>query len=1287
MTPQALSRRKAECNWPIVSGVALVSAERYDAMTLAGTDMRTLRHVSLVAIALAACSSEPADPNPAQDTGSDVGDAKVDAVDAIDSAVDTPTPDVVDPDTVDVGLPACNPALALEPAETTLAPLDLLQMRPSGGTGAYRVRMTENQTDAIFSIGELRYISGDTPGTDTLTLTDDGCIGDAVATISVVENPHVIPSNIEVAPGTTFTFELTGGSGNYTAEFVTNRTGGMLSADGLEYTAGSRPSFDVIRFTDIGSGRDADATVWVSLDAQLKLETTRVALPVGGTYEIGTELGSGRLDLADESPPWFEYADGVITGLAPGEWTQLFVDPFSGLTAAVEIDIVEPLDGEFTLAGNRLTWSTVQPLGDINSDGFADVAVAVAEADVDAYNSGAVFIYLGTEGDFDASPAQTLSGSTYQEEFGSGIAFGDIDADGSPELIVGASNADIGGGNIGAVYIFDLDEEGLFNDVPSATLAGLNGGDRYGISVVTCDFDDDGILDMAVGAYLGENRDEAVVRSNQGAVFIYRGEEGSYPVAPTRTLHGEAPVDGRWRDVQDLRMGLKLAAGDFDGDGACDIAAGSYQATVDGGGADGVVIIYRGILRTTSQELVSPRASMAVAATGAFAHASNFSRAMAAGDLDNDGRDELIVGATGFDAEAGNSAGGVFIYEWDEPTLPFVEEYVPVEAAVWTYTGGGGGHNAGGSLSIGDADEDGIDDLVVGAWRGDTDDEDDLTRPGSVHVFLGQDGALPDLDPSLSVQGIASDIFFGEGAAAFGDADGDGDVDFMVVAGRFDEDGIDYPQAFHFDGLADPTVRRAVLPVIDSGYDFGRGVGLVGDITGDGNPDIVTGAPLAASLSIGTSAGEVLVYPGAPDEIALTPSQRLGGHPGHSSGDLYGWRVAGGDFNGDGEQDLFVVARNDDMPSSFGEGYHDPFTCSGGRNNSSMVAIYLGEEGEDLSLLPSFVFYPNANTQLDDIAVGDFDGDGRDDLLLGSGNIDRPANGNCGGLILLRGRRYVGAGDVSVLCEPDLFLLGNANSDRLGVSVAYAGDIDRDGCDDFVAGAPGEDLGVGNQGTVRVIYGAGSACDDNDSRIVILGSGRSNSEAGFAVDGGEDIDGDGVPDVIVGAPGYREGFEIPGAAWLLSGARIRDLPTSEAEDGEVVPLDEAFPFVDVGVEGTFGLTGRTTDEQFGTAVALVPDIDGDGRGEVAIGAPRADYAGSGRTGAVAVFPFVPGVGLADEPLLIFGGEIGPPEGRVGELVQAGPVGLRVVLIIGGPRGSSLGLQSGSVYVVPLSRFE
>ena len=1258
--------------------------------TLAEIDMRITRISPLLGLLLFGCSSgaDPTDPSPdvrvdAADVGPDSEDVAADAVPDIDD--DTVEPDAV----VDTGPPPCDPPLALDPAETTLGPLDLLQLQASGGTGDYRVRMTENQTDAIFSIGELRYIGGSTPGTDTLTVTDNACAGEAVALVHVVERPVVTPSDIEVTPGTNFTFQVTGGSGSYAAEFLTNRSGASLSEEGFVYTAGTdRESFDVIRFLDQETGRDVEATVMVTSEAELVLETQRIALPINGTYRIGVELGSGQLELGGPTPAFFSYEDGTVTGLASGEWTQLFEDPFSGLIAAVEIDVVEPLEGDFTLAGNLLTASGVLPLGDLNGDGLADVAVSIPEADVEAYNSGAVFIYLGTEGEFEAVPAQTLSGTTYTEEFGRGMAFADIDGDGSEELIVGASNADIGGSNNGAVYIFDRGEDGLFLDEPSATLAGLNNGDRFGISLSTCDFDADGIMDLAVGSYQAEDRDEAFVRQNQGAVFVYRGEEGAYPVAPTRRLYGELPIDGRWRDHDNMQMGLQLATGDFDGDGACDVAAGAYVAAVSGGGADGAVVIYRGIPRTTSQELVSPRASVAIGADTGPDNAANFSRSMTAGDIDNDDSDELIVGALLHDGEAGNDSGGVFIYEWDDDTLPFLEEVITMRSAAWTYEGGAQADFAGGWTSVGHADDDGIQDLIVGSWQGDIDAEDELTRPGSVHVFLGRDGELPDPIPSLAVQGIASNTFFGEGAAPFGDADGDGDVNFMVVAGRFDEDGIDYPQLFHFDGLDNPVVQRAVLPVIDSGYDFGRGVALVGDITGDGNPDIVAGAPLAGSLSIGTSAGEVLVYPGSPDSIAIAPSQRVGGHPGHSGGDQFGWKVAGGDFNGDGVPDLFVIARNDDMPGSFGEGFHDPFVCRGGRNNSSMVAIYLGEEGEPITNTPSFVFYPEqSGTQLDDIAIGDFDGDGRDDLFLGAGNVDRVGNGNCGAVILVRGRRYVGGGNISVLCSPDLRIIGNANSDRLGASVAFAGDVDRDGCDDFVAGAPSEALGIQDQGTVRLFYGAGSECDTVDTRVVVMGSGRSNSAAGFAVDGGQDIDGDGVPDVIVGAPNYREGFEVPGAAWLLSGARIRTLPTLIAEDREVVPLEQNFSFVDVGAEGTFGLTGRTTDEQFGRAVALVPDIDGDGRGEVAIGAPRADYAGSGRTGAVAVFPFVPEVGLADEPLLIFGGEIGPPESRVGDLLSAGPVGLRVVLIIGGPRGSSLGLQSGSVYVVPLSRFE
>ncbi len=1246
-----------------------------------------------IPLLLAACSSDPETTDPPDTMAPDVAtdtaeDTPVDADAAPDVTDDTPTDSdaATDTDTeveVDTGPPPCEPALALSPAEMTVAPLELVQLAPDGGTGAYRVLMTDNQTGAVFTIGERRYIAGDHAGTDTITLTDSGCAGEATARFTVVEPPAVRPSTITVRPGASFTFEVTGGSGEYTVEFVSNRTGGAL--DGLAYTAGTRQTFDTIRFTDDATGRDAEATVTVNETAELVLEAPRVALPVGGVYQVNVESGSGNLETVGDVAPWLRIESGRIEGLAPGEWTQTLRDPFSGLTADLEIDVVRPLEGDFSIAGNLQTSSSVHPLGDINGDGFADVAVAIAEADVDAYNSGAVFIYLGAADGFSGVPEQTLSGRTYEEEFGRGVAFADVNGDGAEELIVGASGADIGGTNIGAVHFFERTEDGLFEDEPAATLTGVNSGDRFGISLTTCDFDGDGVQDLAVGAHTAEDRDAPIRSNSQGAVHVYRGEEGSFPVAPTRVLFGALPDRGRWLYRNNMQMGVRVTAGDFDGDGACDIAAGAYTVPIEGDGSDGAVVLFRGILRTTSQELVSPRASLALAATEPGDDSMNFGRALAAGDIDNDGVDELIVGAFAHNGPSGNDTGGAFVYEWST-TLQYTEELTPMQDADWRYEGTNAGYYVGGWVSVDDANGDGIDDLISGNWRGDIDSEDELNRPGSIDVFFGRDGALPAAEPSFSAQGIASESFFGEGAAAFGDADGDGETNFMVVAGRFDDDGADYPQAFHFNGMDSPQVRRAILPAIGSGFDFGRGVSLVDDITGDGRPDIVVGAPLAPSPGLGSQVGEVLVYSGSDDDISTEPSQRLRGFLGQSNGDRTGWTVGGGDFDGDGTSDLFLVSRNDDMPGSFGSEYHDPFSCSGARNNSSSVRIFLGRSGAELATEPDFVFYPEqTNTLVDDIAVVDFDGDGRDDIMLGASGLDRPDNPNCGGIILLRGRRYFGGGLTTVLCEPDTLVYGASTDDRLGTSVAAAGDLDGDGCDEVVVGAPREDLGVGNQGTVRVVFGAGSSCSTSQIRVALAASGRSNAQAGIAVDSGLDVDGDAISDVIVGGPFYREANAVPGGAWLLSGERLLGLSTGRVTDG-VMPNETWESFTNVGVEGNFGLRGRTTDEEFGRAVALVPDLDGDGRGEVAVGAPRADYAGSGRTGAVSVHSFEPDEGLSARPILIFGGEIGPPEGRVGELLSAGPVGLRVVLIVGGPRGSSLGLQSGSVYVVPLSRF-
>ena len=81
------------------------------------------------------------------------------------------------------------------------------------------------------------------------------------------------------------------------------------------------------------------------------------------------------------------------------------------------------------------------------------------------------------------------------------------------------------------------------------------------------------------------------------------------------------------------------------------------------------------------------------------------------------------------------------------------------------------------------------------------------------------------------------------------------------------------------------------------------------------------------------------------------------------------------------------------------------------------------------------------------------------------------------------------------------------------------GDVNNDGCDDFNVGARSEeDLGVNNQGTVHVIFGWGGTGCPSEPLEVVLGAGFPSSNFGWSLDGGTDVTGDGIPDLVVGAP-------------------------------------------------------------------------------------------------------------------------------------------------------------------------
>ncbi len=197
--------------------------------------------------------------------------------------------------------------------------------------------------------------------------------------------------------------------------------------------------------------------------------------------------------------------------------------------------------------------------------------------------------------------------------------------------------------------------------------------------------------------------------------------------------------------------------------------------------------------------------------------------------------------------------------------------------------------------------------------------------------------------------------------------------------------------------------------------------------------------------------------------------------------------------------------------------------------------------------------------------LGDVDGDGRADVAAGSrtSNVVRVWSGATG--------------------SPWLTLPGDAPGDQFGFALAGLGDVDGDGRADLAIGVPGGDLGATDAGYVRIVSGR-----DGATLRTLVGVGLS-TELGYAVAAAGDVDGDGVPDVIAGTSTGSNLAEVFSGA---TGARLH----------------------------TF--FGDSSIDWFGTAVAGAGDVDLDGRADLAVGAPQAllgpGYVRvfSGATGAV-----------------------------------------------------------------------
>jgi Ca2+-binding RTX toxin-like protein len=465
--------------------------------------------------------------------------------------------------------------------------------------------------------------------------------------------------------------------------------------------------------------------------------------------------------------------------------------------------------------------------------------------------------------------------------------------------------------------------------------------------------------------------------------------------------------------------------------------------------------------------------------------------------------------------------------------------------------------------SAGDINGDGVDDLIIGA---------------------------PLADPNGSERAGTSYLVFG----------GSG----LGSSGTIDLSGLSGADGFVLNGVDE--------------YDrSGSSVSAAGDINGDGVDDLIIGAPLANPNGNSGAGQSYLVFGGSGvGSTGAIDLSTLNGTDGFVLNgadflDRSGHSVSGvGDINGDGVDDL-IIGANEATPNGkiYAGQTHVVFGGSGVGGTGTIELSTLNNT--DGFFLNGVDFYDSSGASVS--GAGDINGDGVDDLIIGTNPIGDYGNYIAGESYVVFGGSDVGRISLSTLTGTKGFVINGVDeSDYAGRSVSAAGDINGDGMDDLIIGAfLADPNGNNGAGESYVVFGSseiGSTGEINLSALsstegFVINGVDSYDRSGGSVSGAGDVNGDGVDDLIIGAfLADPNGLSGAGASYVVFGGN------------EVGSSGEINLSTLSGADG-FVLNGVDAGDFSGSSVSGAGDVNGDGVDDLIIGAYRADPNGNSDAGA------------------------------------------------------------------------
>lgn len=388
-------------------------------------------------------------------------------------------------------------------------------------------------------------------------------------------------------------------------------------------------------------------------------------------------------------------------------------------------------------------------MGDLDGDGTDDVIIGD-----DSPDSG-VFVFRGpVAGEVDTSDLVAWFPGGEHRAGATVDAGRDLDGDGGDDLLVGAHWAEPA--QTGAVYLFHgpvAGQIGAADADADATIAGTAPNDEAGeVAAFAGDVDGDGLEDVIVGL-------DRYGGTGQGAAFLMYAPFSGH----TTLASADAVIAG---DQENAYVGSGVAAaGDVDGDGFGDVLIGAHSDD-EGGANAGAVYLMRGPLSGT---LDVSAADLKLTAEQDSEHVGR--RLAGAGDLDGDGYDDIVIGSPGH--QVGDRDIGAAYVVYGGPAMPTgVVSLADADAKLFEQSGYDTG--AGDSVAgVGDVDGDGRDDLMVSAY-------------GESYLLLGpveSSQSWANADVRFTSPPENQGIWFGYLVGGGGDADGDGRNDVLIAAG------------------------------------------------------------------------------------------------------------------------------------------------------------------------------------------------------------------------------------------------------------------------------------------------------------------------------------------------------------------------------------------------------------------------------------------------------------------------------------------------------------------------